>query len=109
MPKETSLRELIQQLGGGREATVIIGKVTKADPLEIQALNDAKLVLTDSNVYVPKHLTDYSVSIYLSGSIDGHSIGTRSGKIYNGLKNGDEVYLLQYEAGQLYFVLDKVG
>lgn len=109
MPKETSLRELIAKCGGGHEANVIVGKVTKASPLEIQSLNDAKLVLTESNVYVPKHLTDYSVSIHLSGSIDGHSIGTRSGTIYNALKKGDEVYLLQYQGGQLYFVLDKVG
>lgn len=109
MPKETSLRELIAKCGGGHEASVIVGKVTKASPLEIQSLNDAKLVLTESNVYVPKHLTDYSVSIHLSGSIDGHSIGTRSGTIYNALKKGDEVYLLQYQGGQLYFVLDKVG
>lgn len=109
MPAETSLRELIAKAAGGRASGVIVGKVTKTNPLEIQVLNDAKLVLTESNVYVPKHLTDYSVSIHLSGSIDGHSIGTRSCTVYNGLDKGDEVYLLQYEGGQLYFVLDKVG
>ena len=57
MPAETSLRELIAKAAGVRSSGVIVGQVTKADPLEIQVLNDAKLVLTESNVYVPKHLT----------------------------------------------------
>ena len=109
MPKETSLRELMRTAVGIRTATIVTGKVTKTSPLTIGVDNDANLVLTeDDNLYVPKHLTDYSVSIYLSDSIDGHSIGTRSGKIYNALKNGDKVYLLAYEEGSLYFVLDRV-
>ena len=109
MGKETSLRELMREAVGIRTSTVVTGTVTKTSPIEAVVDNDAKLVLTEDNLYVPKHLTDYSVSIYLSGSIDGHSIGTRSGKIYNGLHVGDKVYLLSYEEGSLFFVLDKVG
>lgn len=108
MPQETSLRELLAKAVPGEKAEIVIGTVTKTSPLEIQVSNDAKLVVTDSNAFVPRHLTDYSVSIYLSGSIDGHSIGTRSGKIYNGLKRGDQVYMLAYQNGALYFVLDRV-
>ncbi len=109
MGKETSLRELLRDAVGVQTATIVTGKVTKTSPLEISVDNDAKLILDESNTFVPQHLTDYSVSIYLSGTIDGHSIGTRSGKIYNALKKGDEVYLLAYEEGALYYVLDRVG
>ncbi len=107
MPKETSLRELLALAVPSSKAEIVTGKVTKASPLEIQVSNDAKLVVTESNTFVPKHLTNYSVSIHISGSIDGHSIGTRSCTVNNALKRGDEVYMLSYNNGALYFVLDK--
>ncbi len=109
MPKETSLRELLQKASGIRTAAVVTGKVTNASPIEITADNDAKLVLTDDDLFIPRHLTDYSVSIHLSGTIGGYSIGTHSGTIHNALKKGDEVYLLAFDNGSQYFVLDKVG
>lgn len=108
MPKQTSLRELLALAVPMKNIEIVIGKVTKTSPLEIQVSNDAKLIVTESNVFVPRHLTDYSVDIYLSGTIDGHAIGKRSGKIYNALQKGDDVYMLAYENGALYFVLDKV-
>jgi len=107
--KETSLRELLALAVPSDNAEIVLGTVTSTSPLEIQVANDPKLKVTDSNVFVPKHLTNYSVSIHLSGSIDGHSIGTRSGTIYNALKRGDQVYMLAYNHGGLYFVLDKAG
>lgn len=106
MGKETSLRELIAQAAqNGKPPGIIIGKVASVDPLEIQVPTDAKLLLTDSNLRVPKHLTNYDVRIRLTGGEDV----LYPAIIYNGLEKGDEVYLLQYEGGQLYFVLDKVG
>ena len=109
MGKETSLRELMRTAVGIRTASVITGKVTDTDPIEISVDNDPNLVLDEDNVFIPKHLTDYSVSIHISGSIDGHSIGTRTCTVKNGLEEGDRVYLLSYDEGALYFVLDKVG
>lgn len=109
MGKETSLRELMREAVGIRTCSVVVGTVTSVSPIEIKVANDAKLILTESNVYVPKHLTNYTVSIKISGSIDGHSIGTRECEVKNALKKGDEVYLLSYEEGSQYFVLDKVG
>ena len=108
MAKETSLRELLALAVPSEKSEIVIGKVNKVSPLEIQVVNDAKLVVTDSNTFVPKHLTNYSVSIHISGSIDGHSIGTRSCTVNNALKKGDEVYMLAYNNGAMYFVLDKV-
>lgn len=108
MAQETSLRELLAKAVPSNSTEVVVGKVIKTSPLEIQVTNDSKLVVTESNVYVPDHLTNYSVSIHISGSIDGHSIGTRSCTVNNALKRGDEVYMLAYNNGALYFVLDKV-
>lgn len=108
MAKETSLRELLALAVPSNTTGIVVGKVMKTSPLEIQVFNDAKLVVTESNVFVPDHLTNYSVSIHISGTIDGHSIGTRSCTVNNALKKGDEVYMLSYENGSLYFVLDRV-
>lgn len=108
MAKETSLRELLALAVPSNTTGIVVGKVMKTSPLEIQVSNDAKLVVTESNVFVPDHLTNYSVSIHISGTIDGHSIGTRSCTVNNALKKGDEVYMLSYENGSLYFVLDRV-
>lgn len=102
MVKETSLRELMREAVGIRTCSVVVGTVTSVNPIEIKVANDAKLILTDSNVYVPKHLTNYTVSIKISG--ENHEC-----QVKNALKNGDEVYLLSYEEGSQYFVLDKVG
>lgn len=109
MAKETSLRELMRAAVGIRTASIITGKVTDTDPIEISVDNDPKLVLDEDNVFIPKHLTDYTVSIHISGTIDGHTIGTRTCKVKNGLEEGDKVYLLSYDEGALYFVLDRVG
>ena len=103
MPKETSLRELMRTAVGITTASVVTGTVTDTDPLEICVDNDAKLILTEDNVYVPQHLTNYSVSIRIPG------VGTERCTIRNALQEDDRVYLLSYDEGSLYFVLDKVG
>jgi len=103
MPKETSLRELMRAAVGICTSGVIVGKVSKADPIEILVENDAKLILSGDNLYVPKHLTDYTVTVTLP------VLGTVSCRVHNALKTGEQVYLLSYEEGSQYFVLDKVG
>lgn len=103
MAEATSLKEILVRLMDVRTATIVTGEVTKADPLEIQVDNDAMLVVTDSNTFVPEHLTNYDVSIEIP------SIGTRKCEIKNALKKGDKVYMLAYERGALYFVIDRVG
>jgi len=102
MGKETSLRELMKSAVGVKTASVVTGKVTSASPLEISVDNDAKLVLDEENVIVPKHLSSYSVSISIPG------VGAEKCTIKNGLSKGDAVYLLSYAEGSLYYVLDKV-
>lgn len=103
MAVETSLKQMFSTLMDVRTSGVIIGEVISTSPLEIRAENDAKLIITESNCYVPKHLSSYSVSIHIPG------IGTESCRISNSLKKGDKVFLLSFERGALYYCLDKVG
>lgn len=201
MAAETSLRELMRKAVDVRTTGVVIGIVTRTNPLEIRVANDAKLILSEGNVYVPKHLTDYKVEIEfdmetvealgehnhpftgstdsqlgshshgvtgstdsqlgshnhsysgttsdgqtysgstgganqahahsVTGNTDGvdmshaHSVsgttdntdlkhahkitGVKECVIKNALREGDEVYILVYQEGSMYFVLDKVG
>ena len=115
------------------------GIVTSASPLEVTLKNDAKMVLTANSLVVPRSLTDYQVEVdletgagslisktktdgkhtheELSGSDDGahsHFLATftvRDGvlMIHNALKKGDTVYLLAFNSGKQYYILDRKG
>ena len=87
-----------------------MGTVKKTGPLEIQVMSDAQLLLTETNLYVPRWLTDHMLDVEIYGmDSDGDSLtGKRKMKVFNALKKGDMVYLLSYEDGALYFVVDLV-
>ena len=109
MPSQTSLRELLAKAVPTTKVEIVAGVVQSADPIEIYLSNGSDLVVTESNVFIPKRLTDMRVSISLSGfSMDDDSIGPITGWIHNALQKGDEVYLLSYDNGALYYVLDRV-
>ena len=66
-PEEaTSLKGLFQGLIPG-DVEVIQGIVKSVSPLQIQAVNDEKLLLNETILIVPKHLTNYTASIDISG------------------------------------------
>lgn len=109
MSQSTSIRELLQKSLDMRPSNMVQGVVKSLSPLEIQVLNDAELLVTESNVFVPRHLTNYEVDIQLAGSIAGEYIGRRKATVYNGLKKDDMVYMFAYNRGALYYILDKVG
>lgn len=114
--KNMSLKQLLKAAVDARPSGIIVGAVRRVNPLEIQAANDSKLILTESNTFVPKWLTNFTVSASASGSTGyesspeshRHSFSISSITINNGLKAGDSVYLLSFERGQLYYVLDRV-
>lgn len=56
---ETSLKQMFQSMIPAGSA-VLQGTVTKADPLEITAENDSKLIISGNQLIVPWHLTDYT-------------------------------------------------
>lgn len=56
---ETSLKQMFQSIIPAGSA-ILQGTVTKADPLEITAENDSKLIISGNQLIVPWHLTDYT-------------------------------------------------
>ena len=69
----TSIKQIFQGMVG-EGAEVLQGIVKSENPLKIQIVNDDKLVVGPNNVYVPRHLTDYTATVDIiqgDGSVDG--------------------------------------
>lgn len=109
--RRSSLREMLKDAVHVPTSAVLVGTVKKESPLQIQVMSDAQLLLTETNLYVPRWLKTHNLSVNIHGSdSDGDSLsGTRTMTVYNALKKGDVVYLLSYNDGELYFVVDLVG
>lgn len=91
----TGLKQLMQSLCPDAPS-VIEGRVTRASPLQITLVNDAKMILGENSLIVPKHLTNYTIAVDVSnvglnlktdmggehthneGKHDGHAIGDGS-------------------------------
>ena len=145
----TSIKELIQQCAP-RPLEIIRGVVIQASPLEIQAINDDKLIINANTAIVPWYLTDYSTKCDIElggGSILSHTFndgqhphGASGGhpqysgdgvhshpasegahvnwlqdfnvygasiKHYNALREGETVFMLSFNSGKKYYVLDR--
>jgi len=101
--EQPSLKQLIQSLipdQGG----VILAVIKSASPLKIQAVNDEKLIIGENSVIVPRHLLDYRTVI------DIPELGLENAEmnVYNSLVPGELVYLLSFNQGEKYFILDRV-
>ena len=120
---QTSLKGLIQGMTPSSMA-VELGTVISESPLKIQVINDDKLILSENLLCVPRHLSDYTTKCDItlgSGSIDSqtntvsnhsHNVITfniydAKIKVYNALKTGDTVYLLSFNQGKKYYILDR--
>ena len=109
-----SFRELLKEAVDVRPGGILVGVVKETDPLKIQVLSDAKLLLTESNLYIPRRMRKYTVDAYIDGSTasagetaHSHSLnGWRRLTIDGSLKANDIVYLLSFDRGALYFVVD---
>ena len=117
--------------------TVFQGKVIQENPLRIQALNDKKLILHEGIICLPRHLTDYETTCDIrlaDGRIDSvtriegahsqpdagfagahrHHLETYNiyrayMKVYNALKIGEIVYILSFNEGKKYYIIDREG
>lgn len=135
LQEPTSLKELLQ--GMAPEALAIVrGQVISASPLKIQVINDEKLILEKNIICLPRHLSTYQTTVDISlgkGSINSitrtgqgehehpgitesgehsHNVATfnitgASMTVYNGLKPGDLVYILSFNHGKKYYILDR--
>lgn len=134
----TSIKELFQgMIPDG--PSVKEGAVTSVSPLSVTLKNDAKMTLSAASLVVPQHLTDHQISVdltaasgslasntttsgshthaELTGGADGahaHTLASftvRNGTltVHNALKAGDTVYLLAYNNGKQYYILDRKG
>ena len=109
----TSLKALFQGLAGDG-AQVLQGVVQSASPLKIQVAGDAKLTVGPHNVYLPRHLTDYDTEVTIEWETEeaaGHKHaveGRKKIRVHNALKTGEKVYLLAFNHGKQYYVLDRV-
>lgn len=125
--EETSLKQMIQGMCP-EGSSVIEGTVASASPLKITLVNDAKMILTANSLIVPRHLTNYNTSIsggniqnyYYVGSGENsstspvnpphvHAVGKINVTVYNALAVGETVYLLAFNNGKQYYVLDRKG
>ena len=99
MIEPTSLKQIIQDMMPF-ETGVITGRVVSVGPLKIIAHGDAALVLNEHVLCVPSYLTDHKLSAE-----------TEEGEIEMTVKNalapGDSVYILSYNRGKKYYILDR--
>ena len=134
----TGIKQLFQQMIPDGPS-VKEGIVTSTSPLSVTLKNDAKMILSANSLIVPRSLTDYQVEVdletalgtltsktkvdgkhthdELTGGDDGehfHKLETFSVRdgvlmIHNALKKGDIVYLLAFNNGKQYYILDRKG
>lgn len=98
---QTSVKSAFQStmtVGSG----LLQGRVISTSPLQIQIVNDNKLIITRTSAIIPRHLTDHSVGY----SVDGGP--TQTVMVYSGLIVGDNVHLLSLQGGKKFYVLGKV-
>ena len=97
-----SIKGLIQGLipdPGG----VMKGIVKSVSPISIQVDGDDKLLLNDTTLILPKHLTNYSVLVSIPDVVTGVLMS-----VNNALSVGEKVYLLSFNKGKQYYILDRV-
>lgn len=134
MNEAQSIMSIIRGATMSEDGSVIEAKVIGVGPLKVQATNDDKLILNAGSLVVPWHLTDYTTKMtyrldegtldsetYNDGAHGGHVGGDGTHvnhlktfnlykgtmTVYNALKVGDMVYLLRYNDGKKYFILDR--
>lgn len=114
----------VEAVKASKPADMVFGKVISAKPLKIKV--DQKLILTNKQLVLTRNVTEYEVEME---PIPSHWTEERSGgsgdaafeshrheykgkkkfKVYNALKNGEEVILMRIAGGQKYIVLDRIG
>lgn len=92
------IQGLIPDPGG-----VIQGIVKSISPLSIQVEGDEKLILSATALILPKHLTRYTVQVSIPDVVSGATM-----TVNNALTVGEKVYLLSFNKGKQYYILERV-
>lgn len=122
-------RAAVEAVNASKPANMVFGKVISESPLKIKV--DQKLVLTEKQLILARDVTDYEIEMepslneqphyHLTENESGGSgdasfashnhkyQGRKKFLVYNALKNGEEVILMQIAGGQQYIVIDRIG
>lgn len=121
----TSLKQLFQGMTP-EGTTVVNGTVVSASPLSIRVDNDDKLTVSGNVLLVPRYLGDWTATVDISlgkgtinsatNEVQGHkhkqetfTLTGATMTVHNALRAGEAVYLLKFNNGKNYLVLDRVG
>lgn len=125
---KTIKKAAVEAVNASNPASLMYGTVQSVSPLTIYV--DQKLILPESFIIVPQHLTDYETEItfdnpdikqiYTTWDMQEREESTKAKisfkqpsvkhkiTVYNALKTGDKVLLLRQQGGQKFLVLDRV-
>lgn len=111
-------RTAVEAVLASKPVTLVIGKVTSIEPLQITV--EQRLPLDEELLVLTKNVQDHYVDIEVNHWIhhkDDENI-TKTNDIYigkkkvlmkYGLKQGESVLLIKMQGGQKYIVLDRIG
>lgn len=119
----------VEAVNASKPSNMVFGKVISESPLKIKV--DQKLILTSAQLVLTRNVTDYEIEMEpslnesphfheteeMSGGSGDASFSSHKHKyqgrkkflVYNALKNGEEVILMQTAGGQKYIVIDRIG
>lgn len=121
--ENTSLKQMLQSIYPNAPC-VIEGIVSRAKPLQITLANDMKMTLGINSLVIPKNLTDHTITIAIekgmlnsvtdldgehSHRLDTFNLSGATMSVKNALQEGEIVYLLLFNNGKKYYVLDRKG
>ncbi len=105
MAKEAmSLKEAFQSMGTP-QPELILARVVSKNPLVVKGISDEKLEISEHSLYIPRHLSNYKVSIKFDNTLISDKSETIT--VFNSLKIGENVHLLALNDGKQYFILDR--
>ena len=93
---ESMKKAALDAVNASKPMKIVFGCVESAAPLVVGV--DQKLRLEARQLVLPRWLTDFELET-----------GHETLKVYNALREGDDVILLQMQGGQRYIVLDRLG
>lgn len=113
----------VEAVDASKPANMMFGTVVSESPLQIMV--DQKLTLSKKQLVLARDVTDYEVEMepipvhyteYTSGGAGDAEYashrheykGKKKFKVYNALKSGEEVILMQLAGGQKYIVIDRI-
>ena len=114
----------VDAVNASKPTDIVFGKVIGTSPIKIKV--NQKLILTSAQLVLSRNVTDYEVEMepipsHWTESTSGGSgdnafashqheyKGKKKFKVYNALKNGEEVILIQMSGGQKYIIVDRIG